>query len=496
MGMSASQARFLSLTARKNNVEFEGQQINQQRTTLSNQSASYYSELCNMTVPTPPSVDDYTRVTYTFDDGALTNTVTAMLAKGNNMYSISFIQQWQDDYSIVSASSSLISKTEDGQYKIGTANLRKLGSLENAGVSVGSSITIDGITYQVNKDDGGLYVEKTQSVPSVEECSDDDIAKFEYYLFDDELNSATQVYKNEDGTFYSLEEDGTHKELEGLSEDDLIICLYDESQTDPNKAVILVDKDEETGNYFKETYKDELVKSYLSNEEIASITTFSDPYLSSLTPEQINDLLEQEKYYQAMLNDSILGNADSSNQWYVRYIKDSATGSYIPYFYQANEVEDEDKYIDGYATSNINCYSIGSSVRTREVLNQFGTVEKDSAGRYISLTLYQTDDDGKILTDPETGLQLSTTYSLTTNTTTDEDAYNDAMNKYHYEQNQYDKKIQEINSKLEVVQAQDKSLELNLKQLDTEENAISTEIDAVKKVISKNIDASFKTFNA
>ena len=28
MGMSASQARFLSLTARKNNVEFEGQQIN------------------------------------------------------------------------------------------------------------------------------------------------------------------------------------------------------------------------------------------------------------------------------------------------------------------------------------------------------------------------------------------------------------------------------------------------------------------------------------
>ena len=46
MGMSASQARFLSLTARKNNVEFQGQQINQQRTTLSNESASYYSELC------------------------------------------------------------------------------------------------------------------------------------------------------------------------------------------------------------------------------------------------------------------------------------------------------------------------------------------------------------------------------------------------------------------------------------------------------------------
>ena len=129
MGMSASQARFLSLTARKNNVEFEGQQINQQRTTLSNQSASYYSELCNMTVPTPPSVDDYTKVSYTFDDGALTNTVTSMIAKGNNQYSISYIQQWQDDYSIVSASSSLISKTDAGEYKVGSSTLRKLGTV-------------------------------------------------------------------------------------------------------------------------------------------------------------------------------------------------------------------------------------------------------------------------------------------------------------------------------------------------------------------------------
>ena len=75
MGMSASQARFLCLTARKNNVEFEGQQINQQRTTLSNESASYYSELCNMSVPVPPSIDDYTKVSYTFNDGAMTNTV-------------------------------------------------------------------------------------------------------------------------------------------------------------------------------------------------------------------------------------------------------------------------------------------------------------------------------------------------------------------------------------------------------------------------------------
>ena len=129
-------------------------------------------------------------------------------------------------------------------------------------------------------------------------------------------------------------------------------------------------------------------------------------------------------------------------------------------------------------------------------MNQTGRVEKDSSGRYISITLYQTDENGNIKKDPETGKELYTTYSLTTNTSTDEEAYNDALNQYRYEQNQYDKKIQEINSKLEIVQQQDKSLELNLKQLDTEENAISTELEAVKKVISKNVESSFKTFNA
>ena len=40
MGMSASQARFLCLTARKNNVEFEGQQINKELHCLMSQVAT------------------------------------------------------------------------------------------------------------------------------------------------------------------------------------------------------------------------------------------------------------------------------------------------------------------------------------------------------------------------------------------------------------------------------------------------------------------------
>ena len=86
MGMAASQARFLGLTARRNNVEFEGQQINQQRTSLSNQSANYYNDLLGMSVPVPPSVDDFTKTVYTYEDGVMTNEITTMIAQKEGTY--------------------------------------------------------------------------------------------------------------------------------------------------------------------------------------------------------------------------------------------------------------------------------------------------------------------------------------------------------------------------------------------------------------------------
>jgi len=46
------------------------------------------------------------------------------------------------------------------------------------------------------------------------------------------------------------------------------------------------------------------------------------------------------------------------------------------------------------------------------------------------------------------------------------------------------------------LQTQDRALELQLKNVDTQHSAMQTEMDAVKKVIDKNIESSFKTFNA
>lgn len=76
MGLAASQARYLSLTARKTNVEYEGQQINQERTSLANQSAGLYNQMLSLDVPTPPAASDYSKTYYTFVEPASSDTMT------------------------------------------------------------------------------------------------------------------------------------------------------------------------------------------------------------------------------------------------------------------------------------------------------------------------------------------------------------------------------------------------------------------------------------
>ena len=75
MGMAASQARYLALVARKSNCEFEGQQINQARTALSNQSANLFNQMLGLQVPVPPSTQEFTKVQYSFSDGMNSYTI-------------------------------------------------------------------------------------------------------------------------------------------------------------------------------------------------------------------------------------------------------------------------------------------------------------------------------------------------------------------------------------------------------------------------------------
>lgn len=87
MGMSASQARYLSLTARKSDLEFRGQQINQSRLMLSNQSANLYSSMLSMSVPTPPVETDFMKDVYSFSMGGDNTTLSSYkLSMGKDGY--------------------------------------------------------------------------------------------------------------------------------------------------------------------------------------------------------------------------------------------------------------------------------------------------------------------------------------------------------------------------------------------------------------------------
>ena len=71
MGLAASQARFLGLTARKSNIEYEGQQVNQQRTALAEEVNALYNSLAALKLPVAPDATQYYESNYSF---SLSNT--------------------------------------------------------------------------------------------------------------------------------------------------------------------------------------------------------------------------------------------------------------------------------------------------------------------------------------------------------------------------------------------------------------------------------------
>ena len=405
MGMAASQARFLGLTARKTNTEYEGQQINQQRTTLSNQSANYYNQLLGMTVPVPPSIADYTKTTYTFEDGSLSNSISTMVAQKNGEYLISYTSSWTNDFSVVSTASTIYTRkntaaegeTETYDYYVGAKKLRQLGTIDDSEYSYK-------VTYTVTE--GEETKDKTVDAKYDKE-------KNEYYTLDDKGKRVT----------YSPKEGTTPEKFYGGE----------------------------------------------------------DEYLKTLSMAQITNMLEEENKYKEQLKDKF---GTSEKGYMVRYVQNTSTGTWSPYFVNKDVLEAETTTFSatGSSQSAIKTYTIGSAKETEEVKGVTARLEQDSTGRIISVTLNPDDPATKV------------TYAVTTNTVTDQAKYDDAMNQYEYDKYEYDQSIQNINSKIEIIQSEDKTLELRLKQLDTEQDAIQTEMDAVQKVIEKNTESTFKTF--
>ena len=454
MGMSASQARFLSLTARKTNVEFEGQQINQQRTTLSNESANYYSKLASMSVPTPPSSADYTKTVYTFTDGSEKNTINSLIATTNGTYILNYTSSTEAE-SVVSNGNVIVTRSFPTEDLVKKAVSGYIFTPEGSGDHE-EYATKDGVKYQMET------LTDESPIPA-KECALLDSSQ-QYWYFVDNTGKYNYVSKSESLT--------PSKEISGL------FAFYNSEPTylvgsTPLRTMNSSTKPDDIAQYLAE-YGD------------------TDPYLKTIVSEDDKkDVLFLEATYAELLQKKY-----NQGSWLVRYQKNSSSGAYEPIFYNKDQVE-KAHYDDetGASQSGIKSYVYGHSTETREIRNARARVEQDLSGRYMSIVIYGDDD-----IDPETGQikedAIGVSYNLTATTEADDAAYNDAMNKYNYEKTQYDQEIQAVNSQIEIIQVQDKNLELKLKQLDTEQNAIQTEMEAVKKVISKNVEQSFKTFEA
>ena len=111
-------------------------------------------------------------------------------------------------------------------------------------------------------------------------------------------------------------------------------------------------------------------------------------------------------------------------------------------------------------------------------------------------TIYSKDADLKGLeTNHTTDDPNAVCYERNSTVTVNQAQYNAAYAQYEKDLKEYEQACEEINNKTEEIHQADKKLELQLKQLDTERTAIDTEYEALKKVLTKNIENTYKTFN-
>ncbi len=433
MGMAASQARYLALTARKTNTEYEGQQINQARTALANQSANLFNRLLGLEVPTAPKTTDYTELQYSYSDG--TND--------------SVIDNWQQlstadpDYNYIVNHYYYTNVYTGGQKLLSNPEVQTKGEVvkENLTPKV-TGVSIDPVnnTAVVTLEDGTT---RTYSAVSGLQKTKD-------------LENALQDFDTAQDKAISS----------GLLSEDAVYGWQDTNGI----WHFMVEEDLDKGEYndYSTIYK----PGYIGNCELTELTQPLDKDVEAELKQIVKDLPDTEfaKYF------------DDNNNYagYGIYSFQMNGQTYFASEYDLyNSMQTYDEYGKPIESQEKLPYYNASYIKTRIEETNKALLETDGNGRFTSVKF---DDD-------------SVVYSLNVETVTDEKAYEDAMNEYRYKVQQYEKTIADINAKTSIIQQEDRTLELRLKQLDTEQNALSTEMEAVKKVIKDNVESTFKTFS-
>jgi hypothetical protein len=545
MGMSASQARLIALTARMNDIEYQGQQINQQRTTLSSQINALYNSLLDMDVPTPPSTQDFTKVVYSGTQDAskfnLDNVVpTGKNSSGKDTYSIDFKYQMAGHAVSKNTNSATITNTSHYlTYKSITAD------------DVKSSLFTD-----VNKYKSGDQITKPEDLPEYDSNNPEAV--------DILIKTTVRAYNNLPNRTGLQVYDINGNEITNNIPSDNSTVIYVKTNTsaikdEKSSAYALVDKtDTTTGEgddavttttynniYNVDKTTDTNIKSYLTDENIASLGLYyvENPGSRESVATLITSVDQLKDYLGSNLdNFSHIVKRDYTNQGLEytnpNYQSSNSTGLSVgdmPVMEMKNAREVLGDSYDDYITALKHSFPELAKLSDEEIADKFYVyIEKTSSGTNVphfikkdemsafnnndstSVRSYEYDEDGTY-TNTENKKNCELEFDVSTGritkvgipdgngqviwvdikaeTVTDDVAYNDAFNEYEYKKHLYDKQQKEINAKTSIIQAEDKNLELKLTRLDNERNAVNTEIEAVKKVVDDNIQKSFKTFS-
>ena len=537
MGMAASQARYLALVARKSNCEYEGQQINQARTVLSNQTANLFNQMLGLSVPIPPSTQDYTKQQYSYTDGINEST----------------IDSWQQlatpesDYNYVVTHHYYADVYTGSQKQMNDPQVQFSGTIPSGDYS--TQIAAIQAALEDLQNAQAAYDEAESEYQTLQERT----SSLTYYADNSSRTNVTNSSYNADDNSYTV----TYKDSEGLDQTTTYISYTD--NPDPN-VLDAIQKLVEAGALDKDATNPDMTDVYYNAQDgtiafasdLRGLVGTSSGTRTILPVYHIGGTEKPEgstwKYINEVLGDNGELAQAQARLDSARAVLDLANAAYdamsVPTYVGNCELtpiseptEDQmaeinqiikDMQAQGIDSSIAKCFDVNTGEYTGGiysfVLNgiTYYTTYEDLANSasggtginhidgqpkmayynatYVSTrieetekALIETDGNGRF-----TSIRFgddTITYTLNMETVTDDAAYQDAMNQYYYESAQYDKMVQDINAKTSLIQQEDQQLELRLKQLDTEQNALSTEIDAVSKVVKDNVEDSFKTFS-
>lgn len=566
MGMAASQARYLALVARKSNCEYEGQQINQARTVLSNQSASLFNQMLGLKVPVPPSVSDFAKLQYSYTDGV-------------NEY---VLENWQqlanpeEDYNYIVSRSTYQNVYTGSQKKLNDPQVQFQTGVDATVEQIEMALKLVTSTQKEYEEAKAATKTKEKEAATLSNYADNDsftgVSACDYDA-DNNTYSVMQkllnkdangnpLYTSTDGTQYYLKDGKYYNSADG-SEYTGPINELTPSTTDKGPTVFTgYNKLDPTAQAAAKAAIDKLIEKGAMSEDVkadyagiyvdtagnialkadlrnlyggttggtktvlpvyseTSINTTVAKYDSEISMLQTIEHQALQAYdnaqtaYESLCRPTYIGNCaltllteltDDQKAELRQIVKDMKEQD-VP-----TSIEDcfneNDEYLGGIYTFKMNntvyyttfadlnkSYASGSGINNIDgqvQLSYYNASYLKQKKEDTVKALLETDGNGRFTTVRFE--DDSVTYSLNVETVHDDDAYKDAMNQYNYDNAVYDKMVQDINAKTSLIQQEDQQLELRLKQLDTEQNALSTEIDAVSKVVKDNVEKSFKTF--